>query len=172
MKHKTQPTQTTQPQLRFGGEGKSDGFSRSSMPTPSTVGATQSPPADETPKGVTLTSEAALTQLRAENERLKKQLQERDAHSSLKDKLRQAGARTPKLLLEAAKGALKLTAAGEIENAVEIIDALKEKFPEQFGGHTPPTVPSIDAGAGRVTKPVLTREALAKMKPSEIAELN
>jgi hypothetical protein len=90
----------------------------------------------------------------------------------LKDKLKQAGARTPKLLLEAAKHALQFTAAGELENAVEIIEALKEKFPEQFGGHAAPSVPSIDAGAGRIAKPTLTREALAKMKPAEIAELN
>jgi hypothetical protein len=114
----------------------------------------------------------ALTQLRAENERLKKQIAEQAAHSSLKDKLKQAGARTPKLLLEAAKHALQFTAAGELENAVEIIEALKEKFPEQFGASHAPAIPSIDAGAGRVSKPGLTREALAKMKPAEIAELN
>jgi len=122
-------------------------------------------------------AEPTLVQLQAENAALKKQLQEQAAHTSLKDKLKQAGARTPKLLLDAAKDALQFTVAGELENAVEIIEALKEKFPEQFGvtnnaRPTAPAVHSIDAGAGRVAKPILTREALAKMTPAQIAELN
>ncbi|HEV7700406.1 MAG TPA: hypothetical protein VGO43_09280 [Pyrinomonadaceae bacterium] len=141
MKQKTQPTHTQ----------------------PTTEGAGVQPPADKT--------DTTLDELRAENERLKRQLKERDAHDSLKDKLKQAGARTPKLLLEAAKHGLQFTAAGELENLAGIVDSLKDKFPEQFG-HEKPAVPSIDAGAGRTHKPQLTREALAKMKPSEIAELD
>ncbi len=153
MKHKTQPTHTTQPQLPH-------------------AAATPSEPT-AIPGG----SDKTLADLQAENAALKKQIAEQAAHSSLKDKLKQAGARTPKLLLDAAKDALKFTAAGEIENAVEIIEALKEKFPEQFGVTTnalptAPAVHSIDAGARPPAKPSLTREALAKMTPAQIAELN
>ncbi|MFL6375526.1 MAG: hypothetical protein ACJ73D_12730 [Pyrinomonadaceae bacterium] len=183
MKHKTQPTHTTQPQTPAGGEGKSEGFSPSSTPAAATPGTTSTPPTAQTPKGVTLTSaarpatEPTLAQLKAENDALKKQIAEQTAHAGLKDKLKQAGARTPKLLLDAAKDALQFTVAGELENAVEIIEALKEKFPEQFGttNNAPaaaPAVPSIDAGARPPAKPTLTRDALAKMTPAQIAELN
>jgi len=180
MKHKTQPTHTTQPPLPLGSE------------PPASVGGTTpvanatSGPASEHGIAAAVTpaahpggsdTEPTLAELQAENAALKKQLQEQAAHTSLKDKLKQAGARTPKLLLDAAKDALQFTVAGEIENAVEIIEALKEKFPEQFGVTnnalaTAPAIPSIDAGAGRVAKPILTREALAKMTPAQIAELN
>jgi hypothetical protein len=168
MKHKPQPTHTTQPQpaestrRNAGTLPASDGSSAAGDTHDTRAGSPRSDaenPADPT-----------LAQLQAENAALKKQLAEQAAHSSLKDKLKQAGARTPKLLLEAAKHALQFTAAGELENAVEIIEALKEKFPEQFGTHM--SVPSIDAGAGRVTKPGLTREALAKMSPAEVAQLD
>jgi hypothetical protein len=183
MKHKTQPTYTTQPQLPLGHEGKSEGFSPFSTQVSATVSQPPSTPTAETPKGVTLTSavtatgEPTLAELQAENATLKKQIAEQTAHTSLKDKLKQAGARTPKLLLDAAKDALSFTVAGELENAVEIIEALKEKFPEQFGTTnnapvTAPAIPSIDAGAGRTLAPKLTREALAKMTPAQIAELN
>ncbi|HTH52271.1 MAG TPA: hypothetical protein VL501_10075 [Pyrinomonadaceae bacterium] len=154
MKHKQQPTHTTQPDGRTAG------------------GPPAIPSSTTTDEHAGSVPAADLAELRAENERLKKQLAEQSAHSSLKDKLKQAGARTPKLLLDAAKDALKFTVAGELENAVEIVEALREKFPEQFGTHTPPSVPSIDAGAGRVSKPGLTREALAKMTPAQVAELD
>jgi hypothetical protein len=116
---------------------------------------------------------SALTDLRAENERLREQLKLRDAHEDLTHRLKKAGAKTPKLLLEAAKHALKFTAEGMLENAGEVVDGLLERFPEQFGHNTsvPPHV-SIDAGSGRAPKPALTREALAKMKPAEIAKLD
>ena len=118
--------------------------------------------------------EPTLAQLQAENAALKKQIQEQAAHTSLKDTLKKAGARTPKLLLEAAKHALEYTVAGELANASEIVDSLMQKFPEQFGGHSStPAVHSIDAGAGqRSLKRTLTREVLAKMSPAEVAELN
>jgi hypothetical protein len=52
---------------------------------------------------------------------------------------------------------------------VALLGKLKASFPEQFG--TPPPA-SIDAGAGLRPTPQLTREALAKMKPAEIAALD
>jgi hypothetical protein len=178
MKHKTQPTHTTHESVPPAVAGGSP------QPTtaPGSTGAGHHPPAtaggtDTHDSPTPVAAEPTLADLQAENAALKKQLQEQTAHTSLKDKLKQAGARTPKLLLDAAKEALKFTAAGEIENAVEIIEALKDKFPEQFGttnhaSGSAPAVPSIDAGAGRVTKPTLTREALAKMTPERIAELD
>lgn len=113
-----------------------------------------------------------LDELRAENERLREQIKLRDAHDTLTHKLKKAGARTPKLLLEAAKHALKFTAEGLLENAGELVDGLKDKYPEQFGNEPHIPHPSIDAGAGGRSRPALTKEALAKMKPSEIADLD
>ncbi|MBV9242879.1 MAG: hypothetical protein JO314_12820 [Acidobacteria bacterium] len=178
MKHKTQPTHTTQPQLPFGDAGNAGGPPATAAsggnptPAPPTSNAT-----DEHASPVRSDAEPTLAQLQAENAALKKQLREQTAHASLKDKLKQAGARTPQLLLGAAKDALRYTVAGELENAVEIIEALQAKFPEQFGmtntaPATTPAVPSIDAGAGRTSSPTLTKDALAKMTPAEIAELN
>ena len=179
MKHKTQPTHPTQPQLPFAQPATSseppavaDGLTQPSTTPGSTTDQLQ-PPA--TAGGSD--TEPTLEQLKAENDALKKQIAEQTAHTSLKEKLKQAGARSPQLLLGAAKDALQFTVAGELENAVEIIEALKDKFPEQFGAANSapaaaPAVPSIDAGAGRVAKPTLTRDALAKMTPAEIAELN
>jgi hypothetical protein len=114
-----------------------------------------------------------LTDLQAENNRLKEQLRLRDAHEDLTHKLKKAGAKTPKLLLAAAKHALKFTGEGMLENAGEVVDDLLDRFPEQFGHNTSPkTHTSIDAGSGRNSKPALTRETLAKMKPEEIAKLD
>ena len=56
-----------------------------------------------------------FAQLTAENDALKKQLQEQTRTSSLKDKLKQAGARTPKLLLDAAKGSAAIHGRRRIE---------------------------------------------------------
>ena len=175
MKHKTQPTHTTQPQLPFAGNAGGPPATAASGGT-ATPDATTAGTTDEHASRVR-SDEPTLAELQAENAALKKQLAAQTAHTSLKDKLKQAGARTPQLLLGAAKDALSFTVAGELENAVEIIEALKEKFPEQFGTTnnalaTTPAVPSIDAGAGRTSAPTLTRDALAKMTPAQIAELN
>lgn len=114
-----------------------------------------------------------LAALRAENEKLRESLRLRDAHDTLKQKLKKAGARTPKLLLEAAKHALKFTAEGMLENAHEVVGDLMDRFPEQFGHDiSPQPHTSIDAGSGRSSHPALSRETLAKMKPEEIAKLD
>src|SRR6478672_5763292 len=143
------------------------------MNTNETTQHTEQPtlPFPEPEKAVTSTDDLAA--LRAENEKLKESLRLRDAHDTLKQKLKQAGARTPKLLLEAAKHALKFTAEGMLENAHEVVDDLIDRFPEQFGQDTSPQPhTSIDAGSGRTAHPTLTREALAKMKPEQIAKLD
>jgi hypothetical protein len=128
---------------------------------------------DQSTNNTPLTTDADIGQLQTENAKLKEQLRLRDAHEDLTHRLKKAGAKTPKLLLAAAKHALKFTAEGMLENAGEVVEDLLGRFPEQFGHHTsaPPHI-SIDAGSGRTAKPTLTREALAKMKPAEIAKLD
>ena len=125
------------------------------------------PPAggDETvtPEGVT------LTELQAENEQLKATIRLSEAHRQITGELARAGARAPELLFNAMKADLQFAGDGAIENAAALIGKLKSVHPE-FGTQAP--VPSIDAGAGITTAPQLTREALAKMKPAEIAELD
>ncbi len=67
------------------------------------------------------------------------------------------------------KGEIEFDDEGNAKNSAAIIDRLKREYPEQFGARVPS---SIDAGAGQVAPPRLTRSALARMKPSEIAELD
>jgi len=114
-----------------------------------------------------------LAEIQAENARLKDQLRFRDAHDDLTQRLKTAGARTPKLLFEAAKEALRFSDDGVVQNAAELVEDLKGRFPEQFGQDVSATPHiSIDAGSGRPVQPALTREALAKMNPEEIAKLD
>jgi hypothetical protein len=119
--------------------------------------------AEETPEGVT------LTRLQAENADLRAQVRFSEARSSVTAELQRAGARSPALLFDAAKGELEFDDDGKPQNAAVVIQKLKEQYPEQFGGRVPT---GIDAGAGQVTPPRLTRSALARMKPAEIAELD
>lgn len=115
----------------------------------------------------------SLDDLRAENARLKDTLRMRDAHDDLVHKLKKAGARTPKLLFEAAKHALKFTAEGLLENASETIEDLRGRFPEQFRSDIYEHGSSgIGAGSGQAARPALTREALARMSTAEIAKLD
>lgn len=54
----------------------------------------------------------------------------------------------------------------EIEQLKGAIAGLKAENEERRAA------PSIDGGAGRTTVPPITKDALARMKPSEIAELD
>ena len=108
--------------------------------------------------------------LRTENEELKRTLRLRDARDQLTGELRAAGAQTPDLLFSAARDALQFGDDGKVENAEALIADLKMKFPEQFERPHPP---SIDGGAGTSgSAPALTKDALATMKPHEIARLD
>lgn len=107
--------------------------------------------------------------LAIENEQLKETLRIERAHRQITGELARNGARSPELLFDAVRGELQFDDDGAVANAAAIVGKLKASHPEQFG---PPTPPSIDAGAGRAVAPPLTREALAKMKPAEIAELD
>lgn len=113
---------------------------------------------------------ASITNLTAENERLKASIRLRDARDALTAELNEAGARSPGLLFEAAKGDLQFSENGEVQNAEAILAMLKRDFPEQFGR---PSAESIDAGAGVANRtPPLTREALAKMTAGQVAKLD
>ena len=108
--------------------------------------------------------------LAAENEQLKTTIRLNAAHRQITGELKRAGARSPELLFDAVKDALQFAADGTLQNAAAVIGKLKASFPEQFGAE--PLPESIDAGAGAAAVPQLTKEALAKMKPAEIAELD
>ncbi len=117
-----------------------------------------------TPEGV------ILTELQAENEQLKATIRLNAAHRQITGELAQAGARSPELLFDSVKGDLQFASDGNVENAAALVQRLRTAHPEQFGVERPAA--SIDAGAGMASAPRLTKEALAKMKPSEIAELD
>jgi hypothetical protein len=108
--------------------------------------------------------------LRAENEELKRAARLSAARDRITALLKTAGARYPELVFEAAKPALQFGEDGSVENAEAVVGEMKRRFPEQFGALPQPP---IDGGAGGSLPPhTLTKEALAKMKPAEIARLD
>lgn len=110
-----------------------------------------------------------LTTLQAENEQLRTTIRNAEAHRQITAELKQAGSRSPELLFAAIKSGLKFTADGAVENMSGLIDKLKGQYPEQFGADASG---SIDAGAGKSAGLRLTRTALSKMTPAEIAALS
>ena len=125
----------------------------------------------ESPQPTDRPNSPLLETLLTENEQLRSTLRLRDARDKLSSALASAGARSPELLFEAAKTSLQFTDEGELSNARDLVDALRLKFPEQFGRFGP--TPSIDAGAGTTrSAPVVTAESLAQMTPTEIARLD
>ena len=126
------------------------------------------PPLDERPIAANEPSEVDV--LRAQNIELQTRLRQREVRDDVTLALRSAGARSPELLFEAARDALHFSDDGSVENAEAVVAEMKRRFPEQFGTSTPPT---IDGGAGRGGQPnALTKDALSKMKPNEIARLD
>lgn len=115
-------------------------------------------------------SDNDISQLRAENEQLKATIRNAAAHRQITGELGRVGARSPELLFEAVKGDLQFADDGSLANTSAIVERLRRDFPEQFGVVTPPA--SIDAGAGTAPVPRLSKDALAKMKPAEIAKLD
>ncbi len=108
--------------------------------------------------------------LAAENAELRQAVRMSEARELLTGSLRSAGANSPELLFEAVKGQIQFADDGTPANSAAILDLLKRKYPEQFVREIPAV--SIDGGAGRIVHPPLTREALAKMSPAEIARLD
>lgn len=120
-----------------------------------------------------------LAALRAENADLKAAIRLRDARDAVTEELKNSGARSPALLWDVVAGDVEFDDEGKPTNIPAILAELKASFPEQFGtqtdsGQIPGTyIPqSIDGGAGQTATPRLTKEALGRMKPSEIAELD
>jgi hypothetical protein len=107
--------------------------------------------------------------LAQENAQLKSELHMRTAVYDIESRLAKAGARTPNLIAESAKGSFQFDDEGKLTNAEAILDDLKRRYPEQFA---PATLPSIDASAGRTQRPAITKEALARMTPDEIRRLD
>lgn len=141
-----------------------------------TENTTQTPPG-EIPEGVNgrvqppvAAGGSDLEQLQTENEQLKATIRQTEAHRQITGELGKAGARSPDLLFDAVKADLQFDGEGNLQNAAALMQKLRTSFPEQFGYERP--VESIDGGAGRGGAATLTKEALATMKPSEIAELD
>ena len=111
----------------------------------------------------------SLDALKAENERLKTQMRLDRASRQITLELEKAGARSPELLFGTIAGDVQFGEDGEVVNSAALLEELTSRFPEQFGRETPR---SIDGGAGRSAAPRLSKEALRRMKPSEIAELD
>ena len=112
-----------------------------------------------------------IAALRAENETLRSAARLRDAHDRMTASLAAAGARSPELLFEAAKDSIQFGEDGSPQNAEALIADLKRRYPEQFGGLA--RQPSIDGGAGSAgSMPALSKAALSRMTPAEIARLD
>lgn len=124
---------------------------------------------ETTPPGEGSAGTESMERLAAENAELKAAVRVAAAKEQIVSSLAKAGARSPSLLFDAAKGDLQFAEDGQPANSAAIVERLRREFPEQFGAERPA---SIDAGAGRVAAPVLTKEALSRMSPSEIAKLD
>ena len=107
-----------------------------------------------------------MEELVAENEALKDEIRMRAAIYDIRSRLAGAGAKSPGLLTDRAKESFQFSEAGELTNAEAVVEHLKKTYPEQFAPA------SIDASAGRTSRPTLTKEALARMTPAEIQRLD
>ncbi len=115
-------------------------------------------------------SNAEVETLRTENEELRREIRSGKARAALTAELTVSGARSPELLIAAAEKEIQFDENGEPINIAAVIGKLTQHYPEQFGPDRPA---SIDAGAGRANQNnFLTRDALSKMKPEEIARLD
>jgi hypothetical protein len=128
------------------------------------IPAEQPPPAGED-------SADQLGELRAENDSLRNALRLSEARETLAAELRQAGAISPELLVEIAGRELQFDTGGTVANTSAIVEKFRRRFPVQFRS-AGSAVAAIDGGAGQSTQPALTREALAKMTPAQIAALD
>ena len=123
---------------------------------------------EETEQGTTEASE--MQRLAAENAALREEIRMRVAAYDFESRLTAAGARSPGLLANDAKGAFQFGEDGKLVNTEALIERLRGNYPEQFGRDVP--VGSIDAGAGRSAATPLTRETLSRMSPADIQRLD
>ena len=131
---------------------------------------TPTPPAGEAEVAQPAENET-ITKMQAEIGELRSQLRAASTRAAIVEKLRAAGARSPELLVAAAAERLQFADDGSAGNAAAVVDALRSEMPEQFAA--PASASQIDAGSGVAAAPrPLTREALAKMSPEQIARLD
>lgn len=133
----------------------------------------QTNPAGEaagTPPDAAVPAAPATDELKTENENLKRALRLREARDAVVREFRNAGAVSPELLSKAVEGELQLDGEGALLNAAAVVQKLKREFPSQFAPAAPPT--AIDGGAGSALPTILTKEALAKMSPAQVAALD
>ncbi|MGB7069632.1 MAG: hypothetical protein WBD22_09075 [Pyrinomonadaceae bacterium] len=110
-----------------------------------------------------------MDDLQTENDSLRQLIRLRDAREVITAQLVKAGARSPGLLFAYGADKLQFTSDGELANAAAIVEALRRNFPEQFAEERTATA---DGGAGASnTAAWLSKDALARMSPREIAQL-
>jgi len=131
---------------------------------------------EENTKPVAVVDDAAdlqgkIESLEGENLELKRSSQLAQARNAAVTALGRLGAVSPALLFEAAELELQFDETGAVVNLEAQLATLQRKYPEQFA--VVPRIPTtIDAGAGRSAPPQLSKEALSRMTPAEIAELD
>jgi hypothetical protein len=108
----------------------------------------------------------SAAELAEENEALKAEIRMREAVYEIKTRLAQAGAKSPGLLTDRATESFQFSDDGGLTNPEAVVEHLRKAYPEQF------PAASIDATAGRNTRPTLTKAALARMTPAEIQRLD
>lgn len=113
---------------------------------------------------------AEVERLAAENEGLRNEIRMRGAVYEIESRLAAAGARSPGLLAKEAAAGFQFGEDGSLSNPEALVENLRRSYPEQFGRDLPKG--SIDAGAGRTAAPPLNREALSRMTPDEIRQLD
>lgn len=122
-------------------------------------------PSEPAADAIEATDDAELASLRSENERLRAEAGRLRNLETAKAVLSAAGAISPALLAESV--AQQIADGGE--DIAAVVNSLRMRFPEQFNTNIPQP---IDAGAGRVAASPITKAALAKMTPAEIASLD
>lgn len=112
-----------------------------------------------------------LERFKKENAELQSSIRMRDAKDEVVTELTAAGNKSPALAFEAIKASLQFDDSGKLVNGKDLVETLKNSYPEQFGTEKP--TGGVDAGAG--TKGTggekLTAEKLAAMTPDEINKL-
>jgi hypothetical protein len=94
----------------------------------------------------------------------------RDARDEITGALAAAGARSPALLFSYAVDEMQFDGDGRVANAAALVEKLRKELPEQFA--RTPAKPIDAAAGGQPETTIVTKEALAKMKPEEVAKLD
>lgn len=121
--------------------------------------------------GVAAAGPSELDALRTENASLRQTVRVAAAKQVITAALERLDAASPELLFASAKDNLQFDEAGIPTNVEALVASLRRKYPEQFGSE-PFSAGTIDAGAGGSSPQRLTREALSRMTPTEIAGLD